>query len=143
MASWSWSFSGRALRTGVRLSGQEELDVAAIAWGQGEVGKLGWREPGEGGVFVAGWFAGDRRGDEHDQEGGVGVGDAEVWLGYGFDVDAKFLGEFAAGCGFVGFVRFDFAAGEFPEAPVAFMKRTLADKQTVVSTSNRCDHARH
>jgi hypothetical protein len=68
-------------------------------------------------VFVAGWIAGDRRGHEHDKEWGVRVGDAEVGFSGGFDLDTEFLGEFAAGGGFVGFVRFNFAAGEFPEPP--------------------------
>jgi hypothetical protein len=48
-------------------------------------------------VFVARWFAGDRRGDEHDQKRGIGVGDAEIWFCDGFDVDAEFLRELAAG----------------------------------------------
>jgi hypothetical protein len=85
----------------VALSGEEELYVAAVARGQGEFRKFGWREPGEGGVFVAGWFAGDARRDKDDQEGGVGVGNAEVGFSHGFDLDAEFLGEFAAGSGFI------------------------------------------
>jgi hypothetical protein len=105
----------------IAVAGEEKLDVAAIAWGQGKLGKFSWREPGEGGVFVTGWFAADRGWDEYYQERGIRVGDGEVGFSHGFDVDAEFLGQFAADGRFIGFVRFDFTAGEFPEACVALL----------------------
>jgi hypothetical protein len=58
------------------------------------------------------------RRDEHDEEGRVEVGYADVWFCYRFDVDPKLLGDFTPGRRFIRFVRFDFAAGEFPDGAV-------------------------
>jgi hypothetical protein len=133
----------------VALVAEEELDVTTVARGQRELGEFGWCEPREGGVFVAGWFAGDRCWNEHDQEGRVGVGDAELGFADGFDMDTEFLGEFAAGGGFVGLVRLDLAAGEFPQAAVAFVRCALTHKYALVAVdhgrddTNRIRHADH
>jgi hypothetical protein len=141
MAPRSWSFSSVALRTAGTVARQEELDISSVAGRQRQVEQLRRSKPGESGVFVASRLAGDRRRHKHDQERRVGIGDAEVWFCHGFHVDAKFLGEFAASGRLVIFVGFDFAAGEFPEAAVAFVSRPLTDEKAIVAFSDCRDHA--
>jgi hypothetical protein len=92
-------------------------------------------------VFVAGWLASDSCGHERDQEWGVGIGDAEIRLAHGLDVDAELLSELAAGGGFVGFVRFNFASGEFPEAAVALVGRSPADEEAAASADYSRNYA--
>jgi hypothetical protein len=96
------------------------------------------REPGECGVLVAGWFAGDSSRHESDQERGAGVCNAELRFIDTVDVDAQFFGEFPAGGRLVRLVWFDLAAGEFPQTPVALVRRALANQKAAVPSDHGC-----
>jgi hypothetical protein len=54
-------------------------------------------------------------------DGGESIGDGDLYV--------EFFGEFADQGGFLAFVRFDFAAGEFPQSSEMFIGRSQAGQQ--------------
>jgi hypothetical protein len=65
---------------------------------------------------------------EGDEEGGAGVQDGEQFSAGGGNVDAQFFEQFAACSVRVRFTGLALPPGEFPEAPMALVGRTLADE---------------
>jgi len=92
-------------------------------------------------MFEALRFAADLDRNERDQELGARVDNGEKFGTDGGDLNAEFLGEFAARCIGVGFTRFTFPTWEFVEAAVPLVGAPLTGEETIARLDDRGDHA--
>lgn len=120
-----------------------ELGILQIAGCECNREQLVFTGPGKRGVFQRLWFSANFNGKELDEKVRAWVCDGKLDRSDIHHTHSKFLSEFALDCLEVALGRLHLSPRKFPKPTVAFVVRSLANKELPFTLDDRRDYSDH